>query len=54
MNTRGMALTGCVVALDALTQSSSGRARCFCGADIDIKGTRAHVHAAHMTDPHHA
>jgi hypothetical protein len=36
------------------TQSISGRARCFCGADIDIKGTRAHVHAAHMTDPHHA
>jgi hypothetical protein len=36
------------------TQSTSGRARCFCGPDIDIKGTRAHVHAAHMTDPNHA
>jgi hypothetical protein len=36
------------------TQFPEGRARCFCGATIDIKGTDAHVYAAHMIDPHHA
>jgi hypothetical protein len=33
------------------TQSTSGRARCFCGAAIDIPGITAHVYAAHMKDP---
>jgi hypothetical protein len=36
------------------TQSAKGRARCFCGAPIDIQGTAAHVYAAHITAPHHA
>jgi hypothetical protein len=36
------------------TQSSSGRARCFCGAMIDIAVTHQHVHNAHMTDSQHA
>jgi hypothetical protein len=36
------------------TQSTSGRARCFCGATIDIQGTATHVYAAHMMAPHHA
>ena len=30
------------------TQSSSGRARCFCGATIDIAGTDRHVYDVHM------
>jgi hypothetical protein len=29
------------------TQLSSGRARCFCGAVIDIAGTGPHVQQAH-------
>jgi hypothetical protein len=32
------------------TQSTSGQARCFCGATIDIHGAQAHVYSAHMTD----
>jgi hypothetical protein len=36
------------------TQSTSGRARCFCGAPIDIPGTATHVYAAHMMSPLHA
>jgi hypothetical protein len=36
------------------TQSSNGRARCFCGATIDIAGTYPHVREAHMTDLRHA
>jgi hypothetical protein len=32
------------------TQSSSGRARCFCGAAIDIASTDPHVYETHMTD----
>jgi hypothetical protein len=32
------------------TQSSSGRARCFCGAAIDIAVTDLHVQNAHMMD----
>jgi hypothetical protein len=36
------------------TQRSNGRSRCFCGAEIDIKGTDPHIREAHMTDlqPH--
>jgi hypothetical protein len=30
------------------TQFPQGRARCFCGAAIDIPGTLPHVRAAHM------
>jgi hypothetical protein len=30
------------------TQLSSGRARCFCGATIDIRGTAPHVYQAHL------
>ena len=30
------------------TQEPSGRARCFCGAEIGIAGTSEHVYAAHM------
>ena len=30
------------------TQLPDGRSRCFCGAEIDIRGTDAHVYAAHM------
>jgi hypothetical protein len=30
------------------TQLASGQSRCFCGAGINIKGTRQHVHLAHM------
>jgi hypothetical protein len=32
------------------TQSSNGRARCFCGATIDIAATDRHVHNMHMAD----
>jgi hypothetical protein len=33
------------------TQTQDGRARCFCGADITIASTDAHIRAAHrMTD----
>jgi hypothetical protein len=33
------------------TQTQDGRARCFCGADITIANTDAHIRAAHgMTD----
>jgi hypothetical protein len=31
------------------TQSTSGRARCFCGAAVDIPGALPHVYAAHMS-----
>jgi hypothetical protein len=31
-------------------QNTSGRSRCFCGTEIDLKNTEAHVYAAHMTD----
>jgi hypothetical protein len=31
------------------TQNPSGRSRCFCGAEIDIKGATDHVRAAHRT-----
>jgi hypothetical protein len=30
------------------TQLASGRARCFCGASIDIAGTDQHIHEAHL------
>ena len=30
------------------TQESSGRSRCFCGAEIDVVRTEQHVYAAHM------
>jgi hypothetical protein len=36
------------------TQSTYGRARCFCGATIDMAVTHQHVHNAHMTDSQHA
>jgi hypothetical protein len=32
------------------TQMRNGRARCFCGAAIDIKGVGAHIDEAHMKD----
>jgi hypothetical protein len=32
------------------TQKASGRSRCFCGAEIDIKGVDQHVPEAHMTE----
>jgi hypothetical protein len=31
------------------TQMPSGRSRCFCGAEIDIRGVEDHVRAAHRT-----
>jgi hypothetical protein len=34
------------------TQFTEGRARCFCGATIDIQGTTTHVYAAQMMAPH--
>ncbi|MBR1153698.1 hypothetical protein [Bradyrhizobium sp. JYMT SZCCT0428] len=34
------------------TQSTSGQARCFCGAAIDIAVTDRHVHDAHMDSQH--
>ena len=34
------------------TQSTSGRARCFCGATIDIAVTDRHVHDAHIDSRH--
>jgi hypothetical protein len=30
------------------TQLPEGRARCFCGATIDIPGMQSHVYAAHL------
>jgi hypothetical protein len=36
------------------TKFTEGRARCFCGATIDIQGTATHVYAADMMAPHHA
>jgi hypothetical protein len=30
------------------TQLTSGRSKCFCGAEIDIAGMQAHVAAAHL------
>jgi hypothetical protein len=30
------------------TQVASGKARCFCGAEIDVTNTTAHICAAHM------
>jgi len=32
------------------TQTQEGRARCFCGAEIDIASMDGHVTAAHMTE----
>jgi hypothetical protein len=32
------------------TQTQEGRARCFCGAEIDITSMDGHVTAAHMTE----
>jgi hypothetical protein len=32
------------------TQTQEGRARCFCGAEIDIADMDRHVTAAHMTE----
>jgi hypothetical protein len=32
------------------TQMSNGRSRCFCGAEIDIRGVDTHICEAHMTD----
>jgi hypothetical protein len=31
------------------TQASDGRARCFCGAAIDIPSMDPHIREAHMT-----
>jgi hypothetical protein len=31
------------------TQNVDGRSRCFCGAEIDIRGTEDHIRAAHRT-----
>jgi hypothetical protein len=33
------------------TQIQEGRARCFCGAEIDIANMDRHVTAPHMTEP---
>jgi hypothetical protein len=30
------------------TQSASGRSKCFCGAEIDLTNTEAHVYECHM------
>jgi hypothetical protein len=30
------------------TQLTSGRSKCFCGAEIDIAGVEDHVTAAHL------
>jgi hypothetical protein len=30
------------------TQTAEGRSRCFCGTDIDVVNTSAHIYAAHM------
>jgi hypothetical protein len=30
------------------TQTADGRSRCFCGAEIEVTNTSAHIHAAHM------
>jgi hypothetical protein len=30
------------------TQETSGRSRCFCGAEIGVAGFSEHVYAAHM------
>ncbi|WP_315747570.1 MULTISPECIES: hypothetical protein [unclassified Bradyrhizobium] len=30
------------------TQSTSGRSRCFCGAEIDVQTTEEHIYSAHM------
>jgi hypothetical protein len=30
------------------TQTADGRARCFCGAKIDITSMDQHIYAAHM------
>jgi hypothetical protein len=30
------------------TQMADGRSRCFCGAEIDVNTTSAHIYAAHM------
>jgi hypothetical protein len=38
--------TGCKLP----TQTQEGRARCFCGAEIDIASMDGHVTAAHMTE----
>jgi hypothetical protein len=32
------------------TEPTQGRARCFCGAEIDIASMGGHVTAAHMTE----
>ena len=32
------------------TQTQEGRARCFCGAEIDIASMDGHVRAAHMIE----
>ncbi|MBR1281618.1 hypothetical protein JQ597_06180 [Bradyrhizobium sp. AUGA SZCCT0177] len=41
-----------VAGLPLPTQSTSGWARCFCGATIDIAVTDRHVHDAHMDSQH--
>ena len=33
------------------TQTQEGRARCFCGAEIDISSMQPHVTTAHMIEP---
>jgi hypothetical protein len=35
------------------TQTQERHARCFCGAEIDIAGMKAHVTAAHMNEAAH-
>jgi hypothetical protein len=30
------------------TQMADGRARCFCGAEIDVASMDQHIYAAHM------
>ena len=30
------------------TQTADGRARCFCGAEIEIANMDQHIYAAHM------
>ncbi|WP_316172167.1 MULTISPECIES: hypothetical protein [unclassified Bradyrhizobium] len=33
------------------TQNTSGRSRCFCGAEIDLQTTESHIYSAHMAAP---
>ena len=46
----GMWDAGCKIP----TQTTDGRSRCFCGAEIDIAGVERHVYAAHMVEPENA